>query len=143
MAIIVSGTPGTGKTTFAKKLSNDEGLTYLDVNKIIDEHGLSEGLDKDRDAKIIDVKKLNKVLIEIIKKDKDIVIDSHLSHYLPKKHVDICYITKCSLKELKKRLIARGYSDEKVRENLDAEILDVCRIEAEEAGHKIKIIQTD
>ncbi|MCM2324943.1 MAG: adenylate kinase family protein [Candidatus Woesearchaeota archaeon] len=143
MAIIVSGTPGTGKTTFAKKLAKENGLEYIDVNKIIEEHGLSEGLDKDRDAKIIDVKRLNKVLIEIIKKDNDIVIDSHLSHYLSKKYVDVCYITKCSLKELKRRLEERGYSKEKVRENLDAEILDVCRIEAEEEGHKVKIIYTD
>ena len=47
-----------------------------------------------------------------------------------------------SLKTLKKRLEKRGYSKEKVRENLDAEIFDTCRIEALEAGHNVEVIYT-
>ena len=74
---------------------------------------------------------------------KGLVIDSHLSHYLPKEYVDTCIITKCNLKLLKKRLEERGYSKNKVRENLDVEIFDTCRLEALEAGHKVKIIETD
>lgn len=143
MILIVSGTPGTGKTTFAKKLAKEKLFKYLDVKQVIKENNLSEGYDKDRDTEIIDIKKLNKFLIEIIKKQDNIVIDSHLSHYLPKKYVDKCYITKCPLPELKKRLEKRGYSKEKVRENLDAEIFDTCRIEALEAGHDVETVNTD
>jgi len=141
--IIVSGTPGTGKTTYVKKLALEQNQKYIDVNKVIEENNLSEGFDEERDTKIIDTKRLSKVLIDIIKQEKDVVIDSHLSHYLPKKYVDKCFITKCDLKELKRRLEKRGYSDKKVRENLDAEIFDVCRIEAEEAGHDVEVVNTD
>jgi len=141
--IIVSGTPGTGKTTFAKKIAKEQNLKYIDVKEIIEKNKLSEEFDKEKDTDIIDVEKLNSVLLEIIKKEKNIVIDSHLSHYLPKEYVDKCYITKCDLGELKKRLEERGYSKEKVRENLDAEIFDTCRIEALEAGHDVEIIKTD
>jgi len=74
--------------------------------------------------------------------EKDVVIDSHLSHYLPKKYVDKCIVTKSSLEELKKRLKKRGYKEGKIRENLDAEIFDICRIEAEEAGHDVEVVQT-
>ena len=143
MILIVSGTPGTGKTTFARKLAKEKNYKYIDVKNLIKEKNLSEGYDKKRDTKIIDTEKLNKVLIEIIKKNKNLVIDSHLSHYLPKKYVDKCYITKCSLSELKKRLEKRGYSKEKVRENLDAEIFDVCRVKALELGHDVEIVKTD
>ncbi len=142
VVIVVSGTPGTGKTTLAKKIAEEQKLRYVDVNKVIEENNLSEDIDEERQTKIVDVKRLNKVLIETIKKEKNIVIDSHLSHFLPKKYVDRCIITKCRLKELRKRLESRGYPEEKIRENLDAEIFDVCRIEAFENGHKIQVIDT-
>jgi adenylate kinase len=146
--IVVSGVPGTGKTTIAKKIAKEKKYKYIDVNRVIEKHKLSEGYDKQKHTKIIDTNKLNKVLIRIIneekeKKTKGLVIDSHLVHYLPKEYVDKCIITKCSLKELKKRLKNRGYSKEKVRENLDAEIFDICRLEALEARHNVQVIYTD
>lgn len=142
MIVIISGIPGTGKTTYSKKLAKEKNLKYIDVNEIIKNNRLSEGFDKEKQTELIDIEKLKKVLIKIIKQNKDLVIDSHLSHYLPSKYVDKCYITKCNLKELKIRLQKRGYSKEKVRENLDAEIFDTCRIEALENGHDVTVVDT-
>jgi len=161
--IIITGSVGTGKTTLAKKLSRELNFEYLDVNKIVNK--ISEGYDKKRKSKIIDTGKLNKLLIKeisIIKKSNKknpiiknslnnkknkkikngIVIDSHLSHYLPKRYVDLCIVTKCDLKELEKRMKKRRYSKDKIRENLDAEIFDICLAEAEESGHKVIVVDT-
>ena len=33
--VVVTGTPGTGKTTIAKKLANKLNFYYVDVNQII------------------------------------------------------------------------------------------------------------
>jgi adenylate kinase len=86
---------------------------------------------------------LNKSLINLIKSSKEsIIIDSHLSHYLPKKYVDLCIVTKCSLKILEKRLKKRGYHEEKIRENLDVEIFDVCLNEARSLNHNIIVTDT-
>jgi adenylate kinase len=71
-----------------------------------------------------------------------IIIDSHLSHYLPKKYVDLCIVTKCNLKVLKNRLKKKKYSKDKIRENLDTEIFDVCLNEAKENRHKIIVMDT-
>lgn len=140
---IVTGSVGTGKTTLAKKLARKKKAKYVDVNKIIDEYKLGEGYDKKRKCKIVDVKKLNKALIKIIKNSKeDLVIDSHLSHFLPPKYVDLCIVTKCSIKKLRARLKKRGYSRSKIEENVDAELFDVCLNEAKELGHKIKVVYT-
>ena len=100
--IIISGCPGTGKTTIAKKIAQEKEYKYIDVNKIIEENKLNEKYDKERDTNVIDIDKLNKVLIKLIETEKSpgLVIDSHLSHHLPKKYVDRCIITKCNLKEL-------------------------------------------
>lgn len=139
-AIIITGSVGTGKTTLAKKIAKEKNSVYIDVNKIIKENKLSEGFDKKRNCEIIDTEKLNKILIEKIKSSKkQLIIDSHLSHYLPKKYVERCIVCKCDLKKLKKRLQKRKYSKEKIEENLQAEILDVCLNEAKEIGHKIII----
>lgn len=141
--IIVTGSVGTGKTTLAKKLAKKYKAKYLDVNKVIEEYKLSEGYDKKRKCKVIDTSKLNKVLIKIIQSSKEsLVIDSHLSHYLPPKYVDICIVTKCSIKKLRDRLKKRGYSKSKIDENVDAELFDVCLNEAKELGHKIKVVYT-
>lgn len=143
MIIIVTGTPGTGKTTYSKKLATQKKLKYLDVTKLIKDNKIFEKYDKKMDCVLVDIKKLNKELIKIIKKEKRLVIDSHLSHYIPCKYVDLCIVTKCALKTLEKRLKKRKYSKDKIRENLDAEIFDTCRIEALEASHKVKVVLTD
>ena len=65
-----------------------------------------------------------------------IIVDSHLSHFINPKIVDFCVICKCKLKELKRRLKRRGYSEEKIRENLQAEIFDVCKEEASQLKHR-------
>ncbi len=142
MIIIVTGTPGTGKTTVAKALAKELNHNYLDLNIIIDQFDVVVGYDKKRKSKIIDEDKLVRYMKEIILGNKDLVIDSHLSHYIPPEYVDICFVTKCNLKELKKRLLKRKYSKEKINENLQVEIFDVCLNEAKEMGHKVKIIMT-
>ena len=146
--VAVTGTPGTGKTTLSKKLAKKLNFYYMDVNKIISKYNLSEGYDKKRETKIIGTKKLNKKLAEEIQKIKllnkynGIIIDSHLSHYLPKKYMDLCIIAKCGIKELNKRLKRKKYRKSKVQENLQAEIFDVCLNEARERKHKIVVIDT-
>lgn len=143
-AIIVSGTPGTGKTTLSKELVKRFDLEYIDVNEIIKSEKLSDGFDEKRNCDIIDTEKLNEILVELIlNSNKQLIIDSHLSHYLPKKYVKLCIITKCGLGELKKRLVKRGYDGDKVRENLDSDIFDVCLIDAQEFGHNVYVVETD
>lgn len=139
--VIVTGTPGTGKTTLAKLVSDRLKYKYVDVRRVIREKKLSDGYDEEKKCDVVDARKLNKELVKIIEKEKNVVIDSHLSHYLPKKHVDLCLVTKCELKELERRLRKR-YDKAKVRENLDAEIFDICYNEAKEAGHKVVVVDT-
>jgi len=145
--ITVTGSVGTGKTLLSKKLAKKLNYIYLDVNRLIEKNKLSSGYDIKRKCYIIDIKKLNKSLINKInqrkdKKIKGIIIDSHLSYRLPKKYVNLCIVTKCDLKELQRRLKNKRYSKEKIRENLDCEIFDICLNEAKEAGHVVFIVDT-
>jgi len=154
--ICISGSVGTGKTTLAKRLAKKLSYKYIDINKIIKEQNLREKYDRKRKCYVIDVKKLNKAIISLIKSlsgtfagaggrersRKGVIIDSHLSHYLPKKYVDLCIITKSGLKIQEKRLKKRGYNKAKIKENIECEIFDVCLNEAKEAGHNVLVVDT-
>ena len=142
MIIIITGTPATGKTSLSKLLAKKLGYEYLDLNTFSKEHDLIVDFDKKRDCDIIDEEKLSEK-IEIYSKNKNLIIDSHMSHYVNPKIVDKCIVTKCDLKELKARLEKRNYSENKIRENLDSEIFDICFTEAVEEGHNPIIVWTD
>jgi broad-specificity NMP kinase len=148
--IIVTGSVCTGKTTLSKELAKKLNFQYIDVNKIITDYNLNEGIDKKYKSKIIDEQKLVKTLIKQIplftktkkEREQNFIIDSHMSHHLSRKYVDLCIITKCDLKKLKSRLKKRYTKNpSKVQINLETEIFDTCLIEAKEMRHKI--ITTD
>lgn len=143
MIYIVTGTPGTGKTTFAKKIALEKNLKYFDGNEIIKNNSLSEGFDEKNNCTIVDEKKFSEVCEKLIENEKkDLIIDSHLSHYISSNLVDVCYVIECDIKELQKRLEKRGYSKQKIKDNIDSEIFKVCRSDAKEFGHNIEIIDT-
>ena len=141
--IIVSGTPGTGKTKIAKLIARRSNFKYIDVNKLIKNEKIFDSYDKKRKCYIVDIKKLNKFLIRFIKKSKtNLILDSHLSHFLPKRCVDLCIITKSNIKILKSRLKKRNYNRLKLKENLESEIFNLCLNEAKELNHNIIVIDT-
>lgn len=142
--LILTGTPGTGKTTLAKMLAERYGYHHIEVNTLIKQRKLGKQYDRKRHCSIIDIQKLNRHLLQIIlwaKHEKiKAVIDSHLSHYLPPKVVDRCIVVNCDLKVLKRRLVKRGYAKAKVAENLECEIMGICEQEAREMGHKVRTV---
>lgn len=142
--IIVTGSVGSGKTTLAKKLAKSLDFKYVDVNQVINDAGLCEEFDKARDCVVVDEKKLSEKLVELISKSKkSLVIDSHMSYFIPKKFVGVCVVTLCdNLKVLENRLKKRNYSKNKIKENLESEIFHVCLNEAKEAGHDVLIVET-
>ena len=140
--IICTGTPGTGKTKIAKLIAKKYSLDYVDVGEEIRKNKLYSYYDKKLCSYVIDKKKLVKLLRGLVKKHKNAILDSHLSHYLDKKHVKLCIVVKCDIGILKKRLEKRRYNKKKIRENLDAEIFYVCLVEAIELGHRVVVVDT-
>ncbi len=141
MLIIISGTPGTGKSTLAKTLTKKLSFHRLNLHHYYKKISLS--YNKKKQCYNVDIKKFEKLVKEKLKQHPNLIVDSHISHYLPKKLVDLCIITKCSdLKKLKQRLQKRKYSKKKIEENLECEIFDVCLNEAKQNKHKILVVDT-
>jgi len=136
MIITISGTPGTGKTSIARILAKLMGCKLVAINKFVDEHKLSEGKDK-AGSKIVDVAKLKKEMEKHLKKFKDdIIIEGHLAHFL---RADFCVVLRCDPMVLDKRLKKKAWRKAKIKENVQAEILDVILAEAL-ANKKIKCL---
>ena len=142
-AIIVTGTPGVGKTIFSKQLAKENKYLYVNITDIVKKNKLYDSFDKVKDSLIVDEVKLVEFMIDFIKKSKKkLVIDGHMSHYIPSKYVQICYVLKCDISILNKRLSKRKYSKNKVKENIESEILDICLNEAIEFKHNVKVINS-
>jgi len=143
--IALSGTPGTGKSTLAKLLEKEFKFYRLDLHEHYQK--ISSGYDRKKKAYDIDYNKFENLVKKLISEKKKsypgLIIDTHISHHLPKQLVDICIILTCNdLKILRRRLVKRKYSKSKVEENLDAEKFQVCQVEALDQGHKVLTFDT-
>ncbi len=139
--IIITGAPGTGKSTLAKILAQKLGYHRVNLHRYYKQ--LSISYNSKKQCYDIDFTKFKSFVQQQTKKHPQLILDSHISHLLPKRMVDLCIVLTCSnLKLLKKRLEQRNYSQRKVRENLDAEIFQICLMEAKEKKHKIIVIDT-
>ncbi|MCD6473998.1 MAG: adenylate kinase family protein [Thermoplasmata archaeon] len=130
MKIALTGVPGTGKTSVAKELKK-RGYDVLSINDIADEFVV--GYDEERQSKIVDEDALNEYIKKIREKGL-MFIEGHLSHLLD---VDAVIILRCNPEELKKRLAKKGWNERKIRENLEAEALDIILDRALEKHEKI------
>lgn len=129
----LSGTPGTGKTAVASLLE-EKGYKILRITDLISD--FSVGFDKERNSSIIDEDKLNKYILTI--KD-DMIVEGHISHLLNTEGV---IILRCHPNELIKRLEKKKWNAVKIKENLEAEALDIILDKSLEKHTRIWEIDT-
>lgn len=141
--ILITGTPATGKTTLARMLSQHLGYTHVDVNHLIRKQHWYDSYDSKRRCYVVDTQKLRCFLVSLLKKSSSpLLLDSHLVQVIPKKYVTVCLVTRCCLPQLSRRLKRRHYPLAKIQENLQAEIFDVCTLEAQKQGYPLVEIDT-
>ena len=135
--IFISGTPCTGKTTVANDLNeylSDNGFDskLIKINDFAFENDLVIGEDPDKFYKVIDIDGLNDCLNEEITQISNsiLIVEGHLSHLC--EGADKMIVLRLNPSILKDRLEERNYSESKIQENLEAEALAVCSVEAYE-----------
>jgi adenylate kinase len=131
--ILITGTPCTGKTTTAKQLAQKLNAQYINLTDYAKTNKLTLAEDKKRKTIIINEDKMQTKLAETItaSNNVNIIIDGHYAVAVtPTNLVTKVFVLRRNPKELKKFMKKCGYSGTKMWENLSAEILDVCLIEA-------------
>jgi adenylate kinase len=128
----ITGTPGTGKSMVGDELSR-RGHTVVHLTDTVGPY--VSGNDEERDARIIDTDRWAAEFVPV-----EGFVEGHIAHLLP---CDRIVVLRCRPDELKKRLAKRKYRREKIRENADAEALDVCLIETVEEYEPSQILELD
>jgi len=144
--ILITGTPGTGKTSVSRILSENLESSLVAVNDLVDKKHLYNGLDEEKGYKVVDLDALSKEIRRIIedKIEDHVIVEGHLAHtFKNKEMVDLVIVLRAKPKILRKRLNKREGSSSKVQENLEAEALDICTFEAVEMyGERVNELDT-
>jgi len=146
--ITISGTPGCGKTSVAKILAEKNKVKFISLNTIAIDKNFLIRTDSKRNTHIIDEEKiidyLNNKIEKLKLKDIDyLIIESHFSDIIPAHLINFAIILRCHPDELLKRLENRGYSEKKIYENAQAEILGNCTSYFLEKNLRVPLIEVD
>ncbi len=120
MIVVISGSPGTGKTTLAKYLAKKLGFGFIEAGEIFDELGK-----KIKNRKKLD-RAVNKKIKTLVKKNKNYVLDSRLASFLLKANLKIFLVgdinirakrmakrEKISIAKAKKNILERERKDKR------------------------------
>ena len=130
--ILLTGTPGTGKTTTSAQAAERIGFKHINVSDVVKQHGCHEGEDSVFDTLILDEDKLLDVL-EPILSEGGCIVDFHTADLFPERWFELVLVLRSQTDVLYDRLTQRGYSDKKRNENMECEIMEVVLEEARES----------
>ncbi|KAF8973888.1 P-loop containing nucleoside triphosphate hydrolase protein [Flammula alnicola] len=124
--IVLTGTPGTGKSTHASLLANESPvpLKHINVSEWVKERGLYEKYDEEwQTYTLLDD-------LEPLIAEGGLILDWHTCEAFPERWADLVVVLRCNHTKLWERLEKRGYPLKKVQENNEAEIMQVVLEEA-------------
>lgn len=142
--VLVTGTPCVGKTSVATLLTSRLDGLYVNLTELAMRENLVLEKDGLRGSMIVDEVKMRRKIVEIIKncvKD-DIVVDGHYAaSVVPEKLVSRVFVLRRDPAELRGFMEKAGFCGNKLWENLAAEILDVCLVDALNAYGEDKVCE--
>jgi adenylate kinase len=144
MILLITGTPGTGKSTVSRLLAEKLQAQLVDVNQLVNDKHYYNGRDPQRGFKVVDIPALCQGIKEIIPNSKQsealVIVEGHLSHFF--NNADLVIVLRANPSVLAHRLEIRGFKQPKIQENVEAEAIDVCSFEAVEI-HSDKVNEID
>jgi adenylate kinase len=145
LVLIVTGVPGVGKTTVARLLAGRIGGVYFNLSDVAENEGLITEFDEVRGTSIVDLEGMKARLTQIIEGGSGAqIFDGHYApDVVPQEAVTFAFVLRRAPWRLKEELAARGYPEEKVMENVEAELLDVCLVEAIESLGEERVCEVD
>lgn len=132
MIVVLTGTPGTGKTSVARELD----YNTIDLTSFIEENSLGVEVDGEFE---VETEEVMEELKDQANLEEDTLVEGHLAHHFP---ADYCIVLRCQPDVLRERLSERDYSNKKVEENVEAEAMDLMLSEAVQEQEKVIEIDT-
>lgn len=135
--IALTGTPGTGKTTAADRLTDAFEIVHL--GDLVRAEGLWTERDPERGSLVVD---LDAVADRLAAREttEPLLVESHLAHRLD---ADRVVVLRCRPDRLRGRLAARDEPPATVAENAESEALDLILAEAVERHDRDAVHEID
>jgi adenylate kinase len=142
LVVAVSGTPGTGKSVFARALAKKLGARLVDLNALIRKRKIYK---KDIDGTLIaDPVKVRAEFARLIEGLRgSVVVEGLLAHFLQPKYISHVAVLRTRPRVLERRLRKRGYSSQKIKDNVEAEALSIILWEAVKIHGAKKVYEID
>lgn len=142
--IVVTGTPGSGKTTVSRLMAKSLNGFHIDCGRLALREGLIRRYDPATGSYVVDSQGLSRRLHKILRYvQKDVILEGHVIPSIPGFVPSRIFVLRCHPDLLIARLKRRGYSRRKIAENIAAEILDFCLEEAVELFGIKRIVELD
>lgn len=125
MKILIAGTPGTGKTTLSRKLSQKLGCEHIDISSFIEDRQAYELYNKDLETYEFNIDAASEALKKYLESRRCVIIDTHsvdVAHFVD---FDYIFVLRVPSDILYKRLLQRKYPRGKIKENVECEIFGV------------------
>lgn len=122
--VLLSGTPGTGKTTVATFLQQQYDYQIVSIGEEVLEKHLYSEEDPTRDTKIVDETKFKDYFKTKIRSfTGTVIMEGHYADLIEHPLVSLGIILRCHPHILEDRLKTRNYSNSKINENIQAELV--------------------
>ncbi|MEM4389215.1 MAG: adenylate kinase family protein [Candidatus Micrarchaeia archaeon] len=140
MRVLVTGVPGTGKSSLAPYIARRLGAKLIAINALVRQKKLYSRIERDGTL-VVRVESLKRELARLLRQEKNAVVEGHLGCEM-RLPVDLVIVTRTNPRVLARRLRARGYAKRKIEENVLAEALDYATINATQRFGKVYEIDT-
>jgi len=142
--VVITGTPGVGKSTVARRIADRTGFKLIQLNLLAEEVGGIGGTDPERETQIVKPGVIRRALRKILKESEGtVIVEGHYGEVVPSESVRVAVVLRTDPLKLRDRLRSRGYPEAKVKENVEAELLDCCLIDALEAFGQGRVVELD
>lgn len=143
MKLLITGVPGTGKTTLAQSWSKASGTPILQLNELVEQKELYSHVDSEDFAKVVRLPALaREANAWLAAQEGGCIVEGHLGCEM-KLDVARVAVLRLNPQELEKRLSARGYVPTKVGENKMSELLDYCTVRSIQTYGEEKVYEID
>jgi adenylate kinase len=144
--IIVTGTPGVGKTVLGRLLAEKIGSTFLSLGDLVKMERLYKGFDHQVRSYIIDELALERRLKSYFTahREKGIVFETHfVSPIIHKTRGMVAIVLRLDPIILARRLRARRWPKRKIWDNVEAEMIDLSLYDSLKLLGKTRVYEID
>jgi adenylate kinase len=143
--IILSGTPGVGKTVLGKLLAKRTGFRFLSLGDLVKKGRLHKGFDRQARSYLINEPAVRKKLGSYFedRRANGVIFETHsLSRILPHRTRGmVVVVLRLDPVVLAKRLRGRNWPKLKIWENVEAEMIDVSLYDSLKTLGKSRVLE--